>query len=458
MNAIKSTTNRFTTLGLSLLLLGSVLPSQAESPLASTPPMGWNSYDSYGTYLHEKAFLENLRVFVEKFKPAGYEYFVIDEGWYAEYETRPGTLFPTTDKADEINLSADGYFIPSKVYFPNGLKALAEECHRNGVKFGMHILRGIPRKAVKLNTPIKGTPYHASEIANTQSTCSWSPHTFGVDMSKPGAQEWYDGYIQMLADIGVDFIKADDIVTYPAEIVAVQNAIAKCGRKIILSLSPGNSATGNEIKLYEKADMLRVTGDVWDKQSDIDKCFDAWLAWQYVPVREGFWFDMDMIPFGELQVMVPEGTTQRMAGEGTHRFDRLSLPQKQTFITMRAMSASPLMIGGGLATLDPDSLALLTNHDMIECNQNGVVGHLTSNAKYLQCWKTQRKSSSGGSGWVAIFNRSSEKNSGGVGLKEFGLNGDKKYRLHDIWGNKPFKPGKIDLEPNGCVFIAYEEI
>lgn len=443
---------------LSVFLVLGAPQSRAESLMAPTPPMGWNSYDSYGTYLHEKAAMENLKVFVEKFKPLGYDYFVLDGGWYIEYETQPGTLFPTTDKADKVNLNADGYFIPSKVYFPNGLKALADECHRNGVKFGMHILRGIPRRTVELNTPIKGTSYHAADIANTVSTCPWNPHTYGVDMSKPGAQEWYDGYIQLLADTGVDFIKADDIVTYPAEIAAVQKAIAQCGRKILLSLSPGNRVMGSEIKLYEQADMLRVTGDVWDEQVDIDKCFDAWLTWQNVPVREGFWFDMDMIPFGELQVMIPEGTTRKMAGEGVHRFDRFSLPQKESFITMRAMSASPLMMGGMLASLDRDSLQLLTNRDMIACNQNGVVGHLTSNGKYLQCWKTPQKSNSGRSGWVAVFNRSSEKNSGGIGLKDLGLKGEKKYRLHDIWGNKPFKPGKVDLDPNGCIFIAYEEI
>lgn len=109
----------------------------------------------------------------------------------------------------------------------------------------------------------------------------------------------------MLADTCVDFIKVADIVTYPAEITAVQKAIAKCGREILLSLSSGNCVLGSEIKLYQNADMLRVTGDVWD----IDKCFDAWLTWQYVPVRQGFWFDMDVILFGELQVMIPEGTT-----------------------------------------------------------------------------------------------------------------------------------------------------
>jgi alpha-galactosidase len=276
--------------------------NRIEEPLAPTPPMGWNSYDSYGTYAHEQACFDNLKTFAETFKPLGYDYFVIDGGWYIEYELQPGTLFPTTDKGFGINMNEDGYFIPSETYFPNGFTGIADECHKNGVKFGVHFLRGMPRKAVELNTPVKGTKYFARDIVNTNSICPWNKHTYGVDMSKPGAQEYYDGWIQLLADYGIDFIKADDIVSYPDEIAAVQKAIAKCGRPMTLSLSPGGRVLGNEIKLYEKADMLRVTTDVWDTQHDIDECFDAWLTWQYVPVREGFWFDMDMIPIGELKV------------------------------------------------------------------------------------------------------------------------------------------------------------
>ncbi|VGO20866.1 glycoside hydrolase family 27 protein [Pontiella sulfatireligans] len=440
-----------------MILVASLpLAGFAKDMLAPTPPMGWNSYDSYGTYCHEQACFDNLKTFVEVFKPLGYEYFVVDGGWYIEYDTVPGTLLPTSDKGREVNMDEYGRFIPSKCYFPNGFKSIADECHKHGVKFGVHILRGIPRKAVELSTPVLGTNVRAGDIADTTSTCTWNQHIYGVDMNKPGAQAYYDSWIQSLADQGIDFIKADDIVTYPAEIAAVRKAIDKCGRPITLSLSPGGRVLGDEIRLYETADLLRVTGDVWDRQADIDKCFDAWLTWQYVPVRQGFWLDMDMIPFGELQVMVPEGTKKKMAGIGTHRFDQFTVSQKESFITMRAMSASPLMIGGVLPTLDEESIRLLTNKEMIACNQNGVMGHLVNNSNYVQIWKTPERDAKKDGGWIAIFNRCDEPRTAFIGPKQMGLDAGKKYVLRDVWGRKVFKPGKVTVEPNACVFVRYE--
>jgi hypothetical protein len=315
----------------------------------------------------------------------------------------------------------------------------------------------MPRKAVELNTPVKGTKYFARDIADTNSICPWNKHTYGLDMSKPGAQEYYDGWIQLLADYGIDFIKADDIVSYPDEIAAVQKAIAKCGRPMTLSLSPGGRVLGNEIKLYEKADMLRVTTDVWDTQHDIDECFDSWLTWQYVPVRDGFWFDMDMIPIGELQVMIPKGTTHKMAGEGAHRQDHFTVPQKETFMAMRALSASPLMMGGVLPTLKGDDLRVLTNKEMIACNQNGKMGHLISNKKYIQTWLTEERGTQQDNGWVAVFNRMDEKANTFVSIKSLGLDPDKKYELSNVWKEASFNPGKVELEPHGCVFIRYIE-
>jgi hypothetical protein len=442
---------------ITLATLVSVCSASPLRNVAPTPPMGWNSYLSYGTYCNEQACYDNLKVFVEKFKPLGYQHFVIDEGWYIEYELKPGSMLPTSDKGKDARINKDGYFIPSKVYFPNGIKPIAQECAKYGVKFGVHILRGMPRKAVELNTRIKGTKYFARDIVNTNSTCPWSPHVYGVNMSKPGAQEFYDGWIQLLADSGVRFIKADDIVNYPDEIAAVEKAITKCGQPILLSLSPGDHVLANELKLYEGAEMLRVTGDVWDAQYDIDKGFDAWLTWQFVPHREGFWFDLDLIPFGELQVMVPEGTTVKMAGEGTHRHDKLTLPQKETLITMRAMSASPLIMSGVLTTMDDVSLRLLTNKKMIACDQNGRMGHLCYNYKYIQSWITKERGSGKNAGWCAVFNRLGEQQTTFIDPSRLGLAPGGKLELYDVWGGKRFDPSDVTIEPYGCVFIRYKE-
>jgi hypothetical protein len=276
-------------------------------------------------------------------------------------------------------------------------------------------------------------------------------------MSKPGAQEYYDGWIQLLANMGVDFIKVDDIVTHPDEIAGVVKAIENVGRPIVLSLSPGDRVLGTEIDLYEKADMMRVTSDVWDTQHDLDECFDAWLTWQYVPVRKGFWLDMDMIPFGELQVMSPEWTKVKLAGEGKQRFDRFTVPQKESFMAMRALSASPLMMGGRLSTLDDVSLRLLTNKQMIACNQNGKMGHLVTNRKYIQIWITEKQGTSKNEGWIGVFNRSGEPNIAQIAVARLGLDPDKSYDLHDIWADKALTLGDHEIDPRGCLFIRYQE-
>ena len=153
--------------------------------LAQTPPMGWNSFDSYGVYLYEEAAFANLEAFANKLKPHGYEYFVIDAGWFGEFKLQEGTLYPAEKHASELNIDEYGLLQPSKTYFPNGLRPIIDRCHELGIKFGIHLMRGIPRVAVEKNTKVKGTEYFARDIADTTSICEWNHQNYGVDMSKP---------------------------------------------------------------------------------------------------------------------------------------------------------------------------------------------------------------------------------------------------------------------------------
>ena len=191
---------------ISLLLTLITLVSYSQQKnilLAKTPPMGWNSFDSYGVYLHEKAALENVEAFAKKLKPYGYEYFVIDAGWFGEFTLRSGTIYPTEKHAKKIKFNEYGLLQPSDTYFPNGFKPIIDRCHQLGIKFGVHLMRGIPRAAVDANVPIKGTKYFAQDIADKNSICVWNSQNYGVDMKKPGAQEFYDSLIKQLADCGV---------------------------------------------------------------------------------------------------------------------------------------------------------------------------------------------------------------------------------------------------------------
>lgn len=447
-------------------LLGMASEAHCQTVLAPNPPMGFNSFDSYGVYLHEEAARANIEAMAEKLKPHGYEYFVVDNGWFGEYTLQEGTHFPAEKHAHDVRINEYGHFLPSEVYFPHGLKPLADRCHALDLKFGVHLMRGIPRKAWELNLPIQGTPYTARDVADTdpEENCRWCTYCYGVDMSKPGAQPWYDGLIRHIAEMGVDFIKYDDIVPHPDEVEAVAKAIRKTGKPIVLSLSPGGEVDPDAIDFFRQANMLRVTKDVWDEQQYIDECFDAWRKWQGKE-QPGFWIDMDMIPFGQLQLMSPASTDASktsmdkgdiaLAGKGTRRWCQLTRPQMQTFITMRALAASPLMMGGDLPTLDEFSLTLITHPEMLACNQNGVMGSLRYEAKGLETWRADKQGTQN-SGWIGIFNRTAEEAPVELTPETLGL-GHTAYRLFDVWGKCQRDFGQnVRLAPHTVLFLKFD--
>ncbi|MGL4631698.1 MAG: glycoside hydrolase family 27 protein [Leadbetterella sp.] len=439
------------------LILG-IFSSLSFAQVAPKPPMGWNSFDSYGVYLHEKAAWDNLKELAKTYKKYGYEYFVVDNGWFGEYKLKSGTMYPNEKHASDIRINEYGLVQPSKTYFPNGFKDLINECHRLGLKFGFHLMRGIPRKAYDLNTPIQGTSYYAKDIADTLEAhlCNWCKYNYGVDMDKPGAQEYYNSLVNQMAAWGVDMLKVDDVVPFPKEAEGYAKAIAQCGRPMVLSLSPGNGVSTNAIKSFKMANMLRVTPDVWDEQIDIDNCFAAWRKWSGYS-EPNFWIDMDMIPFGNLQLMSPPALGPqkevRLSGRGTTRKCQLSPAQMRTFITLRAISASPLMMGGDLPTMDAYSKELMTNKHMLEANQNGIMGTLVYEKDGIEIWKILKKNSKGG--WIGIFNRNPTKTTLETKLDYLKLT--KATQILDVWNKKTYMtlPKKVTLVPNDALFWVF---
>lgn len=383
---------------------------QNEKRLISTkavPLLGWNSYTGYGNGLTEKEFIDNFNVFCEKLQPSGYEYFVIDAGW---------------DGVNEgIKLDEYGRSISDTHYFPNGLKPLIDLVHSKGSKFGIWMARGISRKAVMENLPIYGTTYHAQDIANISDSSEWFLFNYGVDMSKPGAQEYYNSVVALLASWGVDFIKYDDIIPHPDEIEAVSKAIKNCGKDIKLSLSPGNSATIQNSVAYNYSDMFRITSDVWDKQSSIDESFNRWAQFQSFQNATSN-IDLDMIPFGT--IFYPE----------RHQ-DIFTRDQKCTFMTQRALASSPLFVGGELPMIDSMSLELITNRDMLECNQKGSIGKLVCTFDSISIWKAENLYDTGVC-WIGIFNQGSNSVSPVINRHLLGLsNSFSDYEFFNVWDN-----------------------
>lgn len=459
-----------------VLLSASCQSVNSVESLTKTPPMGWNSFDSYGVYLHEKAAMDNLEAFAEKLKPYGYEYFVIDAGWFGEFELQEGTLYSKEIHAKNLNINEYGLLQPSMTYFPNGFKGIIDRCHELGLKFGLHLMRGIPKQAVHKNLPIKGTSYRAKDIADTINVCNWCPQNYGIDMSKPGAQEFYNSLIDQMAEWGVDFLKYDDIVPYPDEVQAVVNAIRQCGRPIVLSLSPGGTVHKDALDIYSQANMLRVTKDIWDDQEGIDRCFDAWKTWQCVDT-DGLWIDMDMIPFGQLQLMAPKpaelvGNESKkeikamaaagklksdalFSGKGWTRWSELTHDQMRTFITLRAMAASPLMVGGDLVSMDDFSLSLITNNDIIMCNQNGEMGRQVADYGQIEIWKTDSRSFDGG--WIGIFNRGKSHDSLKLNIDDIGLDNACEYEMFNVFDKNRVTNLTFSVPSQGVVFIRYKK-
>jgi hypothetical protein len=447
---------------ISLLLVLSANNTNAQSVKKSSSPfLGWNSFDCYGGVITGTILKENLDAFILKLKPYGYNYFVIDGGWFRSHELKPGLQWPTDGDPKFISYDEYGRYLPSKSRFPDGFKDIIEHAHKHGIKFGVHLMRGIAKEVVNKNLPIKGTKYFASDIANKQDTCNWSSLSYGVDMDKPGAQEYYDSVIDLVAGWGVDFIKYDDIVHKPREIEAIVKAIQKSGREIYLSISPGHDINPEFVETYKKTDMVRITRDIWDLDKDIQITFERWEKMQPFS-GQGFWLDMDMIPFGHIRIHNPKNAFYAKSTRGNERQDYFTSEQKRTFITQRAMAASPIFMGGALTSSPNYVFELITNADMLECNQNGVTGSLQTRiddySVKVDVWKTPHRNKDN-EGWIGIFNRNPYNEIIQLDKEKLGLKKGVSYELYDIWAKKAIEDKDTDyymIEPNDVVFIHYK--
>ncbi len=450
--------------------------------LAKTPPLGYNSFDSYGINIYEELAMKEIDAFIEKFAKYGYEYFVIDNGWFAYPESKKveGLLVPVADKTIPTDVSCDEYGIPkpAKEYFPNGLKPMIDKLHAKGLKFGVHLMRGIPRVAVERNLPIKGTKYKAKDIYTTFDDCTWCTFMHGVDMTKPGAQAYYNSVFKQFADWGIDFVKVDHVTHFPAEIEGYVKAIEQCGRPIMLSLSAGGTSNLDYLTTYKKTNLVRTTPDIWDDQIAIERTFSSMRKWQGLE-QPGFWPDLDMIPFGDLCLLrlpsVQKPNPNKSAEEAMgkmHHWCKFSDAQKETFMTQRAISASPIMIGGSMITMDDHSYKLLTNAEMLGCVNNGVHGKLIHDEKNIELWSAPiaNKERQGfqeyvyKEGWVAVFNRSPEEQTVELSGRFLGFLQKGAYNLKDVWGNQSKENYKksdklsFKIQGNGVVFLRYSPV
>lgn len=336
-------------------------PSKTFHKWAATPPMGWNSWDCFGVGVTEDEVRENAAYMAKHLKPHGWKLITVDIEWFIS-GVRGWNYTPDI----EIHMDAYGRPIPATDRFPSakdgkGFTALAAWTHAQGLKFGVHLLRGIPRKAVEKNLPILGTKYHAADIADKNSICPWNPDMYGVDMSKPGAQEYYDSLIKLMADWGIDFIKVDDLSRpyHTPEIEAIRKAIDKTGRAIVFSTSPGETPVAEGAHVADHANMWRISDDFWDNWEALKEQFARLNAW--TPYRgPGHWPDADMLPLAAVR----QGQT--------NSWTNFTHDEQYTLMSLWAIARSPLILGGHLPKNDDFTLKLITNDAVLQVNQHST--------------------------------------------------------------------------------------
>ncbi len=388
------------------------------------PPMGWNSYDCFGNTVTEFEVKANADIMAERLQPYGWEYIVLDAQWY-----KPINWEEMSDVEGCIHMDEYGRTLPEPSKFPsskrgNDFTELAAYLHSKGLKFGLHIMRGIPKKAVRENRPIFGSNYRAADIANTNSICDWCPDMYGVDTGKPGAQDWYDSVVGILAKWGVDFIKADDM-TYPyssGEIEMLYNAVSKCGRDIVISLSPGPAPLENVQHLKTNANMWRISADFWDKWEHLLKSFKLCSSW-VIHSEQGHWPDADMLPLGKI------GIRCGVNGEGG-RITRFTPDEQMTMLSLWCMCHSPLMFGGDLQSLDAWTLSVISNSEVLELLKTEQSGSEAIHGEDYRVWTAANGADSY---FMAIFNLAEQTADISVALSSLGLEG--RFSIRDLWNH-----------------------
>lgn len=359
--------------------------------------MGWNSWDCYGAAVTEDIVRKNADFMAKNLKQYGWEYVVVDIQWSA-----PNARSHEYDPFTELCMDEYSRLIPAENRFPSsaggkGFAPLAEYVHSLGLKFGIHIMRGIPRQAVHRNTKIKGTDKTAREIAKTASICAWNTDMYGVDPDKEGAKAYYDSIFELYASWGVDFIKCDDIARElpheEKELVMLSDSLRSCGRDMVLSLSPG-AALLEKAELYKQvSDMWRITDDFWDKWELLYAMFERAEKW-CTHSGAGHWPDADMLPIGPI--------LQDYDAANRTKFTE---NEQITMLTLWSIFRSPLMIGGEMSGFDDFTMSLLTNENILKMHKNARHSH--------QVWRREINGSeyilwtaanAGGGGYFSLFN------------------------------------------------------
>ncbi len=430
-----------------------------KNTFALKPPMGWNSYDCFGHAVDENEFKMNVDYVAEHLKEYGWEYCIVDFCW--SYPIKKPIYAPNQTYADgkfdvELNLDEYGRPLPAPEKFPsaNGsFKYLADYCHQRGLKFGVHLMRGIPRQAVEYKLPILGTDGITADMIISGEDCDWLNHNKGIDMDKPGAEEYLDSIFRQYAEWEVDYIKLDDAARpytdgRKKEVEGYHNAILKTGRPMVLSLSPGaisaDTAPVQDAEHFmEFANAWRIKDDVWDKSKHLREIFPIASKWvQYTGA--GHFPDCDMLPIGRLL---------KCGGFGGERDSRLTESEKEVMLSLWSLIRSPLMMGGHLPESKEEDLKFYKQREIIDINQNSHDNRVVVDDNKFPIWGAKV----GDTEYIACFNVAK-----GIRLKAFSVDVPDGYSVADVWRKKQVRVhnGKVRfiLKPMSVKLLRIEKL
>ncbi|MEL0455896.1 NPCBM/NEW2 domain-containing protein [Flavobacteriaceae bacterium SZ-1-7] len=386
---------------LATILLGFMTLAQNGNELpfqkwALTPPMGWNSWDCFGPSVVESEVKANADYMAANLKASGWEYIVVDIRWYVDNEDdgHYNAFNNSTFVYDEF-----GRYLPSPTRFPSstggmGFKPLADYVHGLGLKFGIHIMRGVPKKAVTDNLPIlNGNGKTAADIYSTAFECTWLQDNWTIDASKEGAQEYYNSIMDLYASWGVDYIKVDDLSRpyHDPEIELIRNAIDQTGRPMVLSMSPGATPLNQHEHAKDHSNMWRIFDDFWDNWSQLNYAFGLCADWAPY-ISPGAWPDADMLPLGKF-----------IRGErATNRYTLFTEDEQYTLMSLWTIFKSPLMFGGNLPDNNAFTNALITNEEVLTMHKTSVNNQEWFSSESGTAWIADDPSE--GDKYVALFN------------------------------------------------------
>jgi hypothetical protein len=431
MNSMSKWTHRLIAGLLITLLSGMALQSASaeDNGLERKPVLGWSSWSFMRKHpTAEKMKAQALALHNSGLQSLGYQYINLDDFWYQ----CPGPEGPKVD--------AYGRWITDPSVFPpqgdsDGIKVVADYVHSLGMKFGTYVTPGISKQAVSRNTPIKGTSYTAAQIAEpsvkeNNYNCKGMVR---IDYSKPGAQEYTNSWVEMLASWGIDYIKIDGMQdSNVADIKAWSNAIRQSGRPMILDVTQGSYTSAIAPTLMKYANQWEFAPDV--ECYRCEKGGSSYPLTSWADISNRFNFVAEWQPYAG-----PGGVNDYDSIEvGNGSNDGLTPVERETQMSLWALGASSFILGIDLTHLDATDLEkYLKNTEVLAVDQDSIAAKRVLNKDNQQVFA---KTEPNGDAIVGLFNTGEKAEAVSVPASTLGLAESKRgYSLHDLWSGETKK-------------------